>query len=171
MRFARLPIWFNARPAPCDVLVGNGLANTLIGGGGNDLIMGMAGADHLYGDAGRDLLVGGLGADHVNGGSGDDLLIGGTTKYDKSPNRLDTVLAEWSRDDLKVTERRQRVMTGGDLNGKHVLNSETVLDDLSIDQTFGDSGNDLGFNGATDFVADSVEFVEGGATKLMLIKG
>src|SRR6185369_17234000 len=44
-------------------LTGNGLANTLIGGAGNDTLNGGGGNDTLYG---------GLGADAMAGGSGND---------------------------------------------------------------------------------------------------
>ena len=49
-----------------DAMKGNGLANRLDGGDGNDL---------LIGGAGDDLLIGGLGDDELIGGLGDDVFI------------------------------------------------------------------------------------------------
>jgi hypothetical protein len=46
-----------------DRLTGNGLANTLFGGNGDDRISGAAGDDKIYGQAGNDLLTGGTGID------------------------------------------------------------------------------------------------------------
>jgi serralysin len=42
---------------------GNGLANTMTGGAGNDTLAGQGGADRLNGGAGNDTLSGGAGAD------------------------------------------------------------------------------------------------------------
>jgi Ca2+-binding RTX toxin-like protein len=56
---------------------GNGLANVITGGAGNDTLLGSAGNDTLYGGAGADTLDGGIGADSLIGGDGDDLLDGG----------------------------------------------------------------------------------------------
>lgn len=67
-----------------DVITGNGVANRLQGGAGNDLIRGgnggdvlegQAGADKLMGDAGNDRLIGGAGADRLIGGAGSDAFV------------------------------------------------------------------------------------------------
>lgn len=47
---------------------GNALANTLMGGAGND---------YLYGGAGNDTLIGGAGNDYLRGDAGNDVMIGG----------------------------------------------------------------------------------------------
>lgn len=51
---------------------GNGLANQLAGGAGDDRLWGLAGADSLSGGRGADLLIGGSGADSLTGGAGSD---------------------------------------------------------------------------------------------------
>ncbi|HEX6829795.1 MAG TPA: calcium-binding protein, partial [Burkholderiales bacterium] len=56
---------------------GNGLANGLTGGGGDDTLGGAGGNDTMDGGAGNDSLNGGQGDDRVTGGGGDDFLIGG----------------------------------------------------------------------------------------------
>ena len=55
-----------------DVLIGNALANTLNGYGGNDTLLGFDGNDTLNGGEGDDTLSGGLGADILSGGNGID---------------------------------------------------------------------------------------------------
>ncbi len=55
-----------------DKLIGNGLANTLRGGAGNDRIFGLGGNDTLDGGAGNDLLQGGVGRDVFECGAGRD---------------------------------------------------------------------------------------------------
>ncbi|TWC34957.1 Ca2+-binding RTX toxin-like protein [Pseudomonas sp. SJZ079] len=54
---------------------GNGLANEIRGGAGNDSLFGSAGNDVLIGGAGNDLLSGGAGADTMVGGTGDDFYV------------------------------------------------------------------------------------------------
>ena len=55
-----------------DRIVGNGLANTVTAGTGNDVLVGLAGNDRLLGQAGNDRLQGGAGADTLAGGIGAD---------------------------------------------------------------------------------------------------
>ena len=55
-----------------DVLHGDGLANSLFGGAGDDRLYGGSGDDNLYGSAGNDILDGGLGNDYLDGGAGSD---------------------------------------------------------------------------------------------------
>ena len=57
-----------------DVLWGDGNANRLEGGLGNDELSGAGGADVLDGGGGDDLLYGSPGADQLNGGAGYDVL-------------------------------------------------------------------------------------------------
>ena len=60
-----------------DVLTGNGQANRLDGGIGNDKLDGGLGNDSLLGGAGNDSLLGGAGNDSLTGGMGQDILTGG----------------------------------------------------------------------------------------------
>ncbi len=61
-------------------IVGNALANTISGLGGNDKLFGRAGADTLLGGAGNDALFGEAGADRLLGGGGADRLVGGAAR-------------------------------------------------------------------------------------------
>lgn len=114
--------WFGFRPGTLqfenihagdgnDNLRGNGLANhmvggrgddliaglqgndTLSGGHGNDRLMGWAGDDLLLGGAGNDRLVGAIGNDTLNGGLGNDAMAGGAGAdvfiFDGGVDRID----------------------------------------------------------------------------------
>lgn len=59
-----------------DNLTGDGTAETISGGEGNDVIRGLGGGDSLNGGALSDQLYGGDQNDIVNGGAGGDLLFG-----------------------------------------------------------------------------------------------
>lgn len=61
-----------------DILLGNGVANVLKGGDGNDEIDGGSGNDNIDGGAGADLLSGAAGNDTMAGGDGDDTMDGGS---------------------------------------------------------------------------------------------
>jgi Trypsin/RTX calcium-binding nonapeptide repeat (4 copies) len=63
-----------------DVIVGLAGNDKLSGLAGNDLICGGAGKDKLIGGAGKDKLIGGKGKDKLIGGKGKDKLIGGAGK-------------------------------------------------------------------------------------------
>ncbi len=52
---------------------GNGSANVIIGGSGNDTLTGLGGTDTLNGGAGNDTLIGGTGNDVLSGEAGNDI--------------------------------------------------------------------------------------------------
>jgi Ca2+-binding RTX toxin-like protein len=56
---------------------GDVAANTIIGGGGDDLILSGPGADVVYGGLGADVLIGGAGDDVLQGQEGADRLSAG----------------------------------------------------------------------------------------------
>lgn len=60
-----------------DILLGAGIATTLIGGGGDDTLYGGDSGDSLDGGSEDDVLYGGNGDDTLNGGLGNDILVGG----------------------------------------------------------------------------------------------
>ncbi|MDM0025408.1 peroxidase family protein [Variovorax saccharolyticus] len=60
-----------------DTVHGGGGNDTLFGGGGNDTLFGDAGDDMLFGEAGNDTLEGGEGNDTIYGGDGADQIQGG----------------------------------------------------------------------------------------------
>lgn len=58
-----------------DELIGNVLANSLIGRQGNDILIGDLGNDRIRGGVGNDLLLGGRGSDTLKGGPGNDRYV------------------------------------------------------------------------------------------------
>ena len=146
----------------------NTVANTLVGGAGNDSLIGGSGPDVLLGGAGNDLLtaltgktllVGGSGADTLRGGSTDDILIGGyLCYYNEGTGAVDTtnlglIMAEWTSGD-SFTTRIADLTSGGGPNGSAVLNSSTITDDAAVDALFAGSGLDW-------FLTNSGEAVSG----------
>lgn len=66
-----------------DILVGGDDADSLRGGGGNDIIHGFSGDDFISGGDGDDFLVGSHGIDTIKGNDGNDF-IDGTALFDSS---------------------------------------------------------------------------------------
>ncbi|MGY1779585.1 ExeM/NucH family extracellular endonuclease [Geodermatophilus sp. SYSU D01036] len=60
-----------------DVIMGLGGEDTISGGNGDDVVCGGAGDDTLSGENGDDVLLGGFGVDTLDGGNGEDTLVGG----------------------------------------------------------------------------------------------
>ena len=83
-----------------DVLIGNGGANSLLGGGGNDNLDGDDGADTLLGGLGNDDIDGGVGANSMVGGTGNDFYV------------VDARAMTWSRRQAVASTRCWRASTG-----------------------------------------------------------
>ncbi|MFV2069495.1 MAG: hypothetical protein ACC645_21225, partial [Pirellulales bacterium] len=145
-------------------------ADTLRGGGGDDILLGRQGEDWLYGNGGDDILIGGDGRDILFGNSDDDddnedyrqsasdLLTGSifdanpTDDADPTVDFLDDIRAlseiakEWTSGKL-LTERADNV-TGdnpqpGRLNDDSFLRlGETLFDDGDQDELVGNSWDD-----------------------------
>lgn len=108
------------------------------------VLVGGVGNDSLLGGAGRDLLLGGLGVDTLKGGGNEDILIGGTTDHDANLAALSALVSEWRRTDITLSARIAHLdgSQSGGLNGNFFLNASTIDDDGSIDELFGEAGND-----------------------------
>lgn len=61
-----------------DIIVGTDGDDVIVGKAGNDVIRGRGGNDVICGGAGDDVIYGGSGDDRIAGGSGDDTIFGGT---------------------------------------------------------------------------------------------
>ena len=144
------------------------------GGSGNDILMGEAGDDNLWGGDGRDIVIGGTGADRIHGDAHDDILIAGFTAFESEFNQwapsaflpatrltlnqqrtaLESIMAEWASS-RSYADRRNNIRgagTGTRLNGNNffrvsdtVMTNNTVFDDASVDQLWGDNGTDWFF--------------------------
>jgi Ca2+-binding RTX toxin-like protein len=133
-----------------DFLDGGSGNDTLHGGSGNDILLGGAGNDQLSGNGGRDLLIGGAGSDVLSGNGGHDILISGTTAYDTLDAVLQSILAEWSREDVSYSTRMGHISgSSGGLNGNAFLiasgSNRTVFDDQAGDTLTGGDGKDWFF--------------------------
>jgi serralysin len=130
-------------PLPSDpaVIVGDDLANVLVGTSGDDHISGLGGNDTLTGGAGNDTLLGGEGNDRLRLDAGNDLLDGG--------NGLDWVEVTGTanaRVDLAVTAAQD---TGYGMDT--LRNIENFSGGAGHDLAFGTEGaNALHGNGGND---------------------
>lgn len=136
-----------------DYIIGAvGVAATLSGGDGNDLINGGLQADKLYGGDGDDLLAGGGGSDLINGGAGSDEIrfFGATSGITIALGKNATTAATVS----------------GFAAGTTILDIENILGSLyadkftgndSANRFMGGSGNDVFFGML------GIDVLEGGA--------
>jgi Ca2+-binding RTX toxin-like protein len=99
---------------------GNGLANTIVGGVGDDELKGEGGNDTLQGGEGSDVLIGGLGADTLAGGGGADAFVYREAAESTRTSRDTIVGFTVGTDSIDFTEMN----TGGDF---HALQTVTSL--------------------------------------------
>ncbi|MCA3351467.1 MAG: calcium-binding protein [Roseomonas sp.] len=84
-----------------DCLVGDGIANMLVGLAGNDTLTGDVGGDTLDGGTGADLILGGSGNDFLIGGLGIDQFIFNTAL---GSDNVDTISGYSVTDDMVVLD-------------------------------------------------------------------
>jgi Ca2+-binding RTX toxin-like protein len=138
-----------------DTLIGsNGVANTFIGGGGNDYLAGLSGNDTLRGDGGADTLDGGDGDDLLEGGAGADVMSGGVG--------FDTITYATSASGGTV-----RLWQGTGIGGDTFTDIESVIGSNYADSLIGANGVDvtLSGGGGNDFVngLNGADTLAGGA--------
>ncbi|WP_397419947.1 S8 family serine peptidase, partial [Phenylobacterium sp.] len=128
---------------------GNGLANIMYGGAGNNLLDGGAGNDLLSANGGADTLLGGQGSDTLNGGSGSDSLDGGAG--------ADT-LAGGSGNDVMAFRRGE---AGGDVVSDFAAGDQVRLIGFAAGSTFvkaSGSTTDWIVTDAVTGVAETIRF-------------
>ena len=133
-----------------DHIEGDGRANVLDAGGGDDFVSGGGGNDTVEGGNDNDLLYGGSGADAVEGGNGNDVLEGNAGSDFLSGGNDNDVLYASGRLDTRESVRSHNVLSGG--NGDDVLIAGRGYDEMS-----GDLGSDT-FRYRT--IADASERVD-----------
>jgi subtilisin-like proprotein convertase family protein len=116
-----------------DIIYGEAGIDTLLGGAGHDVLLGGDGNDNLYGGAGHDILIGGLGSDWLYGQEGEDFLIGASTRYDANVVTLRGLSQIWSGPTPQPTRRAILVGVGVQL---------AYLDDGAVDYLAGGTGLD-----------------------------
>ena len=140
-------------PALIDGGAGN---DQLTGGRAADVLIGGLGNDRISGGSGDDIILGGAGKDDLSGNAGDDLLIADIWAFEDSLAALDSLQAEWTREDV-THEKKYDHLTGvipSGLNGSYVLNLSTLISDGDRDSVRGDKGRDLFFASYRDSVKD-----------------
>jgi Ca2+-binding RTX toxin-like protein len=128
-----------------DILLGRLGDDDLEGGDGNDVLVGGEGDDDLCGGPGHDLLIGGRGRDRAAGDTGGDALVGGSTSHDDHVRALQALIAEWTaRRPLEERIANLRVGANADRrNGFYFLDDEgffrTVFADNVHDELLGNA--------------------------------
>lgn len=153
-----------------DTILGNNLANLLIGGDGNDYLDGRAGNDSLFGQAGDDQLLGGLGNDLLVGGQGADTLSGAgqsdlliastylpinddTQSLEVDRNRLNLLMNVWGSNasySSRVNQLTQRVGPGRVVR----IDASAILADTSNDSLSGGDDDDWFIADLADVLVD-----------------
>ncbi len=165
-----------------DVIIGDGVANTILGQGGDDNLFGGGGDDIVRGGSGEDLISGGEGADTLDGGadadiligrSGDDRLIGrGGDDAINGGGGADLLRGGAGRDALNGGAGQDLLLGNG---GADILNGGNGADRLiggraADNLTGGDGADTFVFNGVsgsdivTDFASNDLIEITGGAS-------
>lgn len=130
--------------------------DSILGGGGQDILVGGEGNDTLSGGGGRDILIGGIGVDNLFAGSGGSLLINGKTSYDAEgvgDAALAAIQREWisNRDVTTRAANLRGTGTGPRENGDTFLISTgrdaTLSSDTQVDTLHGGAAADWFFSG------------------------
>lgn len=137
------------------IFYGGSSKDTLIGGGGDDVLVGRRGIDYLVGGAGRDILVGGLDSDNLDGGDGEDILVGSSWGTSENFADLATVTSEWSNTSRAFATRVTRLRNGAS-GLAAFFGSGTVIKDAKIDQLTGGTSSDWVFRDLDGTNSDSV---------------
>ncbi|WP_051439883.1 calcium-binding protein [Methylobacterium sp. 10] len=126
-----------------DVLTGDGRANRIEGGAGEDVIGGGGGNDALDGGAGNDSINGGGGDDLIEGGAGTDVIRGG--------GGIDTASYEHSSSGVTIDLFRTYQVSGGDANEDMLYDITNVTGSLYGDRLAGNGkDNTLDGSGGAD---------------------
>ncbi len=123
------------------ILGSNGIAETLLGNHGDDLITGLDGASSINGNDGNDTIIAGGGNDSLNGEDGDDSIDGNDGN--------DTIIGHDGNDTVDAGAGNDDV-TGGDGDDSIVggTGNDTINGMMGADSIDGGDGNDVAFGGA-----------------------
>ncbi|SFJ43112.1 Hemolysin-type calcium-binding repeat-containing protein [Caulobacter sp. UNC279MFTsu5.1] len=134
-----------------DRLTGDGMANGLFGGAGNDVLQGFGGNDELSGGEGEDRLDGGDGHDVVKGSSGADWLSGGGgdddvyyTVSDQNPLSVESGNDHFFISSAPAGEvARAFTLRGDDFHAVGTRDIFSLLDNLGSSGVLLDGGSDM----------------------------
>lgn len=112
---------------------GDGNANSLSGGSGDDTLSGLGGNDTLSGYSGNDRIDGGAGNDSLDGGPGNDTLLGGDGDDNLTDNSGQDLLDGGAGNDVLFHQGGSATLIGGD--GKDAI---TAIGSATISGGVGD---------------------------------
>lgn len=118
-----------------DILLGDGGDDTVLGGADNDTLYGESGNDTLYGEDGVDKLYGGDGDDYLDGGNGPDKLYGGAGNDQLHGGEGDDELDGGAGNDTLHGGEGLNTLRGG-------AGNDTLLGGSWADFMYGDDGDD-----------------------------
>ncbi len=142
-----------------DMITGNGVANNLQGGAGNDVLNGGDGndvlnagedEDLLFGGSGNDLMFGGSGFDKIYGGSGVDRIFGGDDNDIANGGSDNDIINTGSGNDIVFGQNGNDLvfLQGGNDKAFAGDGNDKVFGGLGNDTINLGAGNDAVFGGA-----------------------
>jgi Ca2+-binding RTX toxin-like protein len=133
-------------------LIGNSVANKLVGGKGNDLIDGGLAADTIEGGEGNDTLIGGESNDSLFGSQGRDTIWGGIGSDVTHGGEDDDLLGGDDGDDLTFAGSGNDVTFGwlGNDTAWGGIGNDVLWGDDGFDRLFGEDGMDTLIGGGDD---------------------
>ncbi|NMY16249.1 heme peroxidase [Pseudomonas sp. WS 5019] len=147
---------------------GNALANTIIGGTGNDTLNGLGGNDNLQGGAGDDWHDGGAGNDSMAGGAGNDTYVVDSTAdvvTEVAGGGSDTVRTTLASYTLGANVENLTKINGGAFTGTGNTLANIIIGGAAADALMGLAGNDNLQGGAGNDLLDGgtgVDSMSGG---------
>jgi VCBS repeat-containing protein len=159
-------------------LIGNDVANWIIGGGGDDFVRGGAGDDVFDGGAGNDYLDGGTGADAMGGFGGNDVYVVDEAAdrvveaENEGTDEIRTALASYSLEALIHVENLTGTSATGQLLTGNGLDN-VLFGGMGDDTLIAGAGNDIliGFGGSDVLrgqAGDDVYIIDAGDTVVEL---
>ena len=141
-----------------DILMGESGNDNLWGGDGRDIVIGGTGADRIHGDANDDILIAGFTAFEKEFNLWAPMEFAPSTRLTFNQQRvaLEAIMSEWASNrnyDVRCNNiRGSGSGTATRLNGNNFfkmsdteITNNTVFDDSSVDQLWGDNGSDWFF--------------------------
>lgn len=132
-------------------VTGNGLANLLSGGAGNDSLVGNGGNDTLIGNDGNDIMNGGIGTDLMSGGAGDDTYFvndKADVVTEVAAGGFDTVITTLTKFTLGAEVEAVIYQGADDFRGTGNAANNIVTGGAGGDWLFGGAGSDTLNGGA-----------------------